>query len=398
MRATKQGILAVTVATGHPVAEHVYRRLPRRRYDLHPPGLIYLVTSLFLAIGALNSQNNLLFWAFGVAVAGLMVSGVVSGSALMHLRVEREPSLPSHVGDQITLRYRLSNSSRLWPLFGLRIEETQPGSPRNRPLICAAGGVAHVGPRQSVTGSVRALARVRGSHSLGTVQVSTTFPLGLVRKTLLFELPGHVIVRPAIAPLRNEVASRIVPAREDASVSRARVGQGGDFFGLREYVPGDPMRTIAWRPSARRDTLLVRQCTIAAPPRLWLRLAEPAPSVSESDFENTIALLASIINHTARRGATPGLLIDWADVHLPPVASQSSTSRMLDLLATLSREGERSMARNGAPADILIAYDSRSADPHAIDGSDPARWAATKVVTIVPPPSAKRRRMRKAST
>lgn len=376
----------MSAATGQPVADARTQRVPRRRYDLHPPGLVYLLTALLLAIGALNSQNNLLFWAFGVAVAGLMVSGVVSGSALMHLSVEREPSQPVHVGDQVTLHYRLTSSSRLWPLFGLRIEEVQPGSPQHHPLVCAPGGVAHIGPGQTVTGSVRALARVRGVHPLATLRVSTTFPLGLVRKTLLFELPGRITVRPAIAPLRDEIASRIVPAREEASVCRPQVGQGGDFFGLREYRPGDPIRSVAWRPSARRQTLLVRQNTIAAPPRLWLRLAAPSPSVSESEFENAIALVASIIHHTARRGATPGLLIEWADVSLPPVASQSSTSRLLDLLATLSRGRESSGTASTTHADILITYDSRSSQPHVLDGSDPARWAATPVVALIPPP------------
>ena len=28
-------------------------------------------------------------------------------------------------------------------------------------------------------------------------------------------------------------------------------GFGEEFFGLREYVPGDPPRMVAWRPSAR---------------------------------------------------------------------------------------------------------------------------------------------------
>ncbi|GAB4385369.1 MAG: hypothetical protein Kow0022_10980 [Phycisphaerales bacterium] len=244
-----------------------------------------------------------------------------------------------------------------------------------------------------MTASVRALARVRGVHPLATLQVSTTFPLGLVRKTLIFELPGRITVRPVIAPLRDEIASRIVSAREEASVCRPLVGQGGDFFGLREYTPGDPIRSVAWRPSARRQTLLVRQNTIAAPPRLWVRLAAPGPSVSDSEFENAIALLASIIHHTARRGATPGLRIDWADVNLPPVASQSSTSRLLDLLATLSRSRVSSGAASAARDDILITYDSRSSEPHVLDGSDPARWAAAPVVAMIPPPPSSRPRM-----
>src|SRR5207253_2912685 len=34
---------------------------PLRRYHFHAPGLVYILVTLFIAIGAINSQNNLLF-------------------------------------------------------------------------------------------------------------------------------------------------------------------------------------------------------------------------------------------------------------------------------------------------------------------------------------------------
>ncbi len=377
-------------ATATSVAQPAPR--PRRRYDLHPPGLIYLTTSLFLAIGALNSQNNLLFWAFGLAVAGLIVSGIVSGSALMHLHLQREPMLPAHVGDHFFLRYTIINTARLWPLFGLRIEEVLPHASAEPPLACAPGGVVHVGPRQRTGASVRALARVRGFHSLRTVCVSTTFPFGLVRKSLFFDLPTHITVRPAVASLRSDLAARIAPTRQDDSTTRPRIGQGGDFFGLREYVPGDPVRTIAWRPSARRDTLLVRQHTTAAPPRLWLGLERPAPDLPDLDFENAVALVASVITHAARRGVTPGLLVDWADVNLPPVASAASTSRLLDLLARLDRSRHADGTRHNVRPDLVITYSDSSPGSGQVNGADAGAWAAHAFAAIVPPPPRRRRR------
>ncbi|MCL4220392.1 MAG: DUF58 domain-containing protein [Phycisphaerales bacterium] len=382
----------MTAATGRILTQAAPAPHPRRRYDLHPPGVVYLITALFLAIGALNSQNNLLFWAFGLAVGGLIVSGFVSGSALMHLHLQREPTPPAHVGDRVFLRYTITNSARIWPLFGLRIEEVQAGHSDAPPIVCAPGGVAHIGPRQRGSASVRALARVRGFHSLQTVCVSTTFPFGLVRKSLFFDLPTHVTVRPAVAPLRSDLAARIAPTRQDASLARPRIGQGGDFFGLREYVPGDPVRTIAWRPSARRDTLLVRQNTTAAPPRLWVQLDRPSPDVPELDFENAVALVASIITHAARRGAAPGLLIDWAEVDLPPVASQASASRMLDLLARLDRSGQAGSTRSNVRPDLVIAYsDARPGAAH-INGANVRTWAAQEFLAVVPPPQHRRRR------
>ena len=50
----------------------------RRRYRLRFPAYIYMLVTVFIAVGAFNSQNNLLFWAFGLSLAAMVVSGILS--------------------------------------------------------------------------------------------------------------------------------------------------------------------------------------------------------------------------------------------------------------------------------------------------------------------------------
>jgi uncharacterized protein (DUF58 family) len=51
-----------------------------------------------------------------------------------------------------------------------------------------------------------------------------------------------------------------VHARElEASVTAPRSGSGNELFGVREYRPGDPLRRIHWRSSARHGELIVRE-------------------------------------------------------------------------------------------------------------------------------------------
>ena len=45
----------------------------------------------------------------------------------------------------------------------------------------------------------------------------------------------------------------------EASVSAPRAGSGMELFGVREYRPGDPLRRIHWRSSARLGELVVRE-------------------------------------------------------------------------------------------------------------------------------------------
>ena len=51
-----------------------------------------------------------------------------------------------------------------------------------------------------------------------------------------------------------------------------RSGMGSELLELREYVPGDPPKSIAWKVSARRDKLMTRQYESEVPVRLNLFL------------------------------------------------------------------------------------------------------------------------------
>src|SRR5258706_15919748 len=52
----------------------------------------------------------------------------------------------------------------------------------------------------------------------------------------------------AIRPQRTRVYAGTIPARVG--------GSGTEFFGVREYHPGDPPRAINWRASAHQEDIL----------------------------------------------------------------------------------------------------------------------------------------------
>ena len=94
-----------------------------RQYHFAFGGVLYVAVTTLLMLGALNSQNNLLFAAMGVSIGGLVVSGILSGWALLGVRVERISVSNASVGRPMTLRYRVSNKNRFVPAFALVIEE-----------------------------------------------------------------------------------------------------------------------------------------------------------------------------------------------------------------------------------------------------------------------------------
>lgn len=325
----------------------------RRRYRPGLAGTLYLATTLFLAVGAINSQNNLLFWAFGLALGGLLISGVVSGSALMGVEIERLPAPSVAAGERLTIRYHLWNRNRVVPAFCLQVEEvpTRRGAGResdwSRRMSTPRAFISHLAARQALHGEAVVWPAHRGEAVLGPLAVSSTFPFGLMRKSVEFRQPGRVLVHPARVRLRAGVVQRLLGGgREGPQLSR-RVGTGEEFFGLREYRPGDSLREIAWRPSARLDELVVRQRAQSAPKRLWVVLDLEGRGSTADSREGAIALGGEMVRRAVEREYAVGLALEGRGVVEPPRRNAGHERRLLDALALAEREERHENALSG---------------------------------------------------
>ena len=96
----------------------------------------------------------------------------------------------------------------------------------------------------------------RGGYPFDSVRVKITDPFRVTSRAVELEAKGQLFIFPtvmrlrhvAIHPRRTRVYAGIIPARAG--------GTGTEFFGVREYHPGDPTRAINWRASAHHDDVL----------------------------------------------------------------------------------------------------------------------------------------------
>jgi uncharacterized protein (DUF58 family) len=98
--------------------------------------------------------------------------------------------------------------------------------------------------------------RARGEWSLGPAQIVVRDALGLFERAYETADTDTVLVFP---PVR-----RLLPDAYRQLLTAAGAGSGEErtvFDGLREYDPGDPLRDIHWRTSAKRDELVVAEYT-----------------------------------------------------------------------------------------------------------------------------------------
>lgn len=98
----------------------------------------------------------------------------------------------------------------------------------------------------------------RGERWADRITVRSWGPLGLAARQRSVRVSGTVTVLPRFAS-RRHLASRLVRMRELDGRRAIQVRAAGtEFDSLREYVPGDDVRSLDWRASARSTGLVVR--------------------------------------------------------------------------------------------------------------------------------------------
>ena len=179
----------------------------------------------------------------------------------------------------------------------------------------------------------------RGRVNLEGVRLTTTFPFGLVRAARRIRLAAAMVVWPARGRLRQPMLHR--GAVETSSAPPSQVSGGSDeFFGLREYRPGDSPRWIHWRRSATRRAPVVREMVRPLPEALWVVVDTHWPEASEQGDalrERVLRLAATLIDHAFVRGYQVGLVLarsDGADA-LRLGAGRGQRNDLLDALSSV---------------------------------------------------------------
>lgn len=353
-----------------------------RRATLGLSGFAFVLITVFLAVGAVNSQNNLLFWVFGLAVAAVLVSGIISGSSLMGLRVAFADIPDTPAGTAATVPYTIVSTNRLLPVFALTLKELPPDARASGAFESGVGGVLHIEPRGRVAALTPWRPTRRGQVGFDRLRIESRFPFGFIVKVLEFSCPRTALVTPPLMELDPNLISAIGDGQTEHRVKRARRGSVGGYFGLRNYAQGDPRRQIAWKPSARRGELLVIEHAEPEGRSIWVHL--PRPSGAGSDdvvAETAIALAASLVRAGSRVGRSVGVWAPWAGVRLSPATGRQAEHRaarvlgMMDLsLAPGADTAPPARAGDAIITVPLTASFTRTGD--TLDPTRPGDWLA----------------------
>jgi uncharacterized protein (DUF58 family) len=102
----------------------------------------------------------------------------------------------------------------------------------------------------------------RGEYIFNDINIFVHAPLRLVKRRYIF--PAHQVVKvyPSYMQMRRYQLLAVSNRLQEAGVRKIRrLGHSMEFEQIKEYVRGDDYRTINWKATARKDSLMVNNYT-----------------------------------------------------------------------------------------------------------------------------------------
>ncbi len=335
------------------------RRKPREplRYAILSPYWLAILAGA-AALGAWLGQPLLMLAGlFGLGIAG--AEQLWTRHCLTGLEYERRLSASSASwGEEVTLTVRLANR-KLLPLTWLQTEDRVPTKLRiahAREVDTTQGPTSYLRnllpmlPYEQIVRRYTIECRRRGLFEIGPATLQTGDLLGYAARTLRIPQVHRLLVYPKVFELDFPplTSRRIIGAR---TANRAILTDPSRTIGVRSYQPGDPLRHIEWRATARSQDTLVRvfEPTTDLALAIFLNLKVPTFSWTaeeEPELEFAISLAASLARWALERKYPAGVFGngtrgEGGGLRVPVSRHPGQLQRILEALALASLYGQR---------------------------------------------------------
>jgi hypothetical protein len=292
-------------------------------------GIVALVLASWL-----NWQE---FIQLGVVVLGLLVLAalwqVLPGTPTAGLVLRPNRLVEGGVSPIATMHFRAGAAPMLFPKLSV---------PVGRHHLDLR--LPFLAPYSSHTASLPLPSMGRGVHTVGPVSYEKSDPVGLVARRFQTGASVELLVAPRVTEL--SVFAGGMTNDLDGATSQQLSMSDLAFHALREYVPGDDLRHVHWRSSAKAGELLVRQYHETRRGHVTILVDDARSSYPRlRDFELAVSVAASIALRAVR---------DEFDTYFrcgPHLARGRSSAAMTDVSCRfVTGDGDDYLARSAEAA------------------------------------------------
>src|SRR5215207_5897288 len=208
------------------------------------PALVILLGLLLYAIAS-NVGAGWLYVIVAVLLGVVLVSVPLPWLGVRQVGITRRAPVVATAGEPFECTLEIENRGRL-PRYMLEIEDHFAGD---------TGRAVAVRVRRGQTEAVGYTVENprRGVYAGGEVAVESRAPFGLFYGRSKTRAAADTVVYPRTFDVAGLPPSAVTDAAwgDRSESSTLHRGHGGEFWGVREYRPGDPARLVAWKKSAR---------------------------------------------------------------------------------------------------------------------------------------------------
>ena len=313
--------------------------------------LKWLVLGLFfissLLIGLKTSREFFFFFAYFLLSATVVsLAWLLLTYFTVHLQLSRKMVSRVTEGDTLEVAAQIHSRSFL-PVFNFTLEDNFSSSQPNQEK--KSFFIGYLGLKSSCEIKYDCLCFKRGEYKMGPFVVYFFDPLNLLFFKRIYHVYSSVAVYPQIFQIEKfpPLTRSILPwfGIETARSS----GDEDEFYGVREYKEGEPVKKIHWISSARKNKLIVKQFQLQSffgtTIIFNLEKAKNLGEGKESVAEYIIKIAASVAYYLTEKGVSIELLAHIGEmVHLPFNKGQEHLENILRVLAVAQAESRISFS------------------------------------------------------
>ncbi|MEE9260993.1 MAG: DUF58 domain-containing protein, partial [Dehalococcoidia bacterium] len=244
-------------------------------------------------------------------------------------------SLRPQVGHPLQLKITVREKLGL-PRIALRFKLSDRLAERDEQVL-------NLQPRASTEWTTLVRDHHRGINVIGSLTITASDPLGLVRLSRQVGDPHTIMVYPNVVPLSSGL-----------SIGAASLGDIGDASlmisastlasRVREYRPGDSLSHIHWPSTAKTDRLMSKEFDSGGHSEVWIFLDLQASTHAGAGLESTeeygVTIAASLAKSLIEAGQQVGLVTQGDNLHnIPPKREMDHLWDILKALALVKAEG-----------------------------------------------------------
>lgn len=230
----------------------------------------------------------------------------------------------------------------------------------------------------------------RGRHEVGPLTLRRVDVLGLGRCDLVLGGTATLWVYPKTHPVRITAGGLPLHHHEGTATETSPRGSI-DVREVRAYLPGDEVRHLHWKATARTGQLMIRDYADPHQPRFTVLLDDRREIPTTAEFEEAVELAASLVV-AASAADHRCQLVTPSGVDVSTTSGSEAVQRYLDELCVVARAEEAglplvppALARAGGGTLVVVASGVTADDQVALVA---LRLRFDEVVVVTLDPSA----------